>query len=175
MTESRTHKRQAFLETYLKSWNATQAAKEAGYAHPRQAGSRMLSNVDIQAAIQARLDELKMSADEVLLRLADQARSSLADFVHLAEDGQIKISLAKADKLHLIRKISLTAEGGLQIELYDSQSALKLIGQHHRLFGTRNENLNFDFSKLTDEQLQQIKAGADPWDVILSTAGGGGA
>lgn len=39
----------------------------------------------------------------------------------------------------------------------------------------KTENLNIDFSKLTDDQLQRIAAGEDPLNVILSTAGGGGA
>ncbi|MCB0207720.1 MAG: hypothetical protein KDJ52_00230 [Anaerolineae bacterium] len=37
----------------------------------------------------------------------------------------------------------------------------------------RRENLNFDFSKLTDDQLDRIAAGEDPLDVILATSGGG--
>lgn len=128
-------RQQIFLEEYLRCWNASEAARRAGYkGRPNTIGPRLLANVGIQKAIQARLDELKMSADEVLVRLADQARSSMADFVEVDDAGQIKVSLAQAGKLHLVKKISLTAEGGLQIELYDAQGALKLIGQHHKLF-----------------------------------------
>lgn len=142
-TKPKTNKRQAFREAYLKYWNATKAAQEAGYAHPRQAGSRLLSNVDIQAAIKARIAEKAMGADEVLLRLAEQARASMEDFIIVDEvTGQIKVNLQKArnrGKLHLVKKISLTAEEGLRIELYDAQDALKLIGQHHKLFTQRHE------------------------------------
>lgn len=136
-------KQQVFIESYLKRWNATKAAQEAGYAHSRQQGSRLLSNVDVQAAIQARIAEKAMGADEVLLRLAEQARASLEDFILIDEiTGEIKANLQIAqgrDKLHLLKKISLTAEGGLQIELYDAQDALKLIGQHHKLFTQKHE------------------------------------
>ena len=133
------YKQRVFVEQYLKCWNATEAARLAGYKHSNVQGPRLLVNVGIQAAIEARLADLTMSANEVLVRLADQARSSMADFVYVTKDGQIKISLANAAKLHLIRKISLTAEGGLQIELYDAQDALKLIGQHHKLFTQKHE------------------------------------
>ena len=143
-------KQQIFLEEYLKCWNASEAARRAGYrGRANTIGPRLLANVGIQKAIQARLDELKMSADEVLVRLADQARSSMADFVEVADDGRIKISLTQADKLHIIKKISLTAEG-LQIELYDAQDALKLIGQHHKLFTQKHEVTTPDLQNLPD-------------------------
>lgn len=144
-------KQQIFLEEYLKCWNASEAARRAGYkGRANTVGPRLLANVGIQKAIQARLDELKMSADEVLVRLTDQARSSMADFVKVNEDGQIKVSLANPDKLHLIKKISLTVEGGLQIELYDAQDALKLIGQHHKLFTQKHEVRTPDLQGLPD-------------------------
>ena len=68
------HKRQKFVEEYLKCWNATKAAQEAGYKFPRRQGSRLLTDVDINNLIKERLDELHMTADEVLKRLADIAR-----------------------------------------------------------------------------------------------------
>ncbi len=43
----------------------------------------MLANASILEAIQARLTELKMSADEVLTRLTAQARGSLEDFLRI--------------------------------------------------------------------------------------------
>lgn len=135
-------KRRVFVEAYLKSWNATQAAKAAGYAFPRRQGSRLLSNVDVQAAVQARISEMAMEADEVLLRLADHARASLADFVRYDEQAdKLVIDLAKAggrDKLHLIKKISVDKDGGVSLELYSAQNALKLLGQHYALFSQRH-------------------------------------
>ena len=47
----------------------------------RRDASRLLTNADIQAEIQARLAEKKMSADEVLIRLANMARADIADFI----------------------------------------------------------------------------------------------
>lgn len=80
-----TTKQRAFVEHYLTCWNASEAARRAGYAGSRanQAGQEYLSKPDIQAAIQARLAELKMGADEVLTRLSDHARGTMEDFLQI--------------------------------------------------------------------------------------------
>lgn len=70
---SLTNKRRVFVEQYLQCWNASEAARRAGYAH-RSEGPRLLSNADIQVYINLRLADMQMSADEVLNRLADHAR-----------------------------------------------------------------------------------------------------
>jgi len=68
-----TNKRIAFVEHYLACWNASEAARRAGYAH-RTEGSRLLSNADVQAYVKLRLADMQMTADEVLNRLANHAR-----------------------------------------------------------------------------------------------------
>jgi hypothetical protein len=79
-------RQRVFVEEYLQCWNASEAARRAGYkGRPNTIGQRLLSNVDIQAAVQARIKEKALSADECLLRVADQARSSLAVFFSLVE------------------------------------------------------------------------------------------
>lgn len=133
-----TNRQRLFVEHYLTCWNATKAAELAGYKHPRQAGSRLLSNVVIQAAIKARLAEKAMAADEVLARLADVARGSLAEFVHVDEEGKVKLDLSDESRLHLLKKVKLDGDG-LQIELYSKLEALRLIGQHHKLFTQMHE------------------------------------
>ncbi len=67
-----TAKQQAFIQEYLIDFNATAAAKRAGYS-PRTAdrsGPRLLGNVGIQAAlteaIQARAKRAELDADFVL-------------------------------------------------------------------------------------------------------------
>jgi phage terminase small subunit len=77
-----TTKQQAFVEFYLMCWNASEAARRAEYTgQANVVGPRLLANVSIQAAIQERLAELKMSADEVLTRLTDHARATADDFL----------------------------------------------------------------------------------------------
>lgn len=76
-------KQQAFVEHYLTCWNAAEAARRAGYSAQtaRSIGAENLTKPDIQAAIQERLTELEMGADEVLVGLTEHARGSAADFL----------------------------------------------------------------------------------------------
>ena len=72
-----THKQQLFVDAYLRCWNATRAAIEAGYSEKtaRQQGSRLLTNVDVQDAIQKKMAESAMNTNEVLYHLAQIART----------------------------------------------------------------------------------------------------
>jgi phage terminase small subunit len=155
----------AFVEFYLTHWNATKAAILAGYSErsARSIGSENLTKPDIQAAIQERLTELKMGADEVLTRLSDHARGSIAVFIDISEpDAKIeapetmdeahavysgwRLNLAKAkkaDKLHLIKKLK-SGQWGPEIELHDPQAALIQIGKHHKLFVDKVEHTGAD-------------------------------
>jgi phage terminase small subunit len=137
------NKQLAFVEEYLCCWNATEAARRAGYsehtAHVQ--GSRLLSNAKVQEYIKSRLAEKAMSADEVLTRLAEQARASIGDFIEIDEKGRWKVDLGKAktdDKLHLIKSLSPT-QYGVKVELYDAQAALVHLGRAHGLF---TDNVN---------------------------------
>lgn len=139
-----TNKQRLFVEEYLACWNATEAAKRAGYS-PRTAyskGSYVLHQPAVAERIKERIAEKAMSADEVLLRLADHARGSMEDFVEVGGgvDG-FSLDLEKArdaGKLHLVKKLSST-ENGPSIELYDAQSALVQLGKAHGLFVERTE------------------------------------
>jgi phage terminase small subunit len=57
-------RQRAFVGFYLGDarWNATKAAEMAGYRHPRMHGSRLLTNDDIRAEIQAWRDEARAGA-----------------------------------------------------------------------------------------------------------------
>jgi phage terminase small subunit len=126
-----------FVEAYLQSFNATQAAKAAGYSEKTaySIGQRLLKNVEVGALLQERLDAMTMDTDEILIRLTDQARSSPEIFMNFA-GGTWNIDINKAHeagKLHLIKSIKKTAYGYV-IEMYDSQKALELLGRAKKLF-----------------------------------------
>ncbi len=132
-----TDKQKMFVEEYLISRNATQAAIKAGYSKKtaRQLGSDTLSKAYIQEYIQARLKEKQLTADDVLTMLAEQAHGSMADFITPAGRG-FRIDLTKArdaGKLHLLKSLS-KGKQGTRIELYDAQAALVHIGKHLKLF-----------------------------------------
>lgn len=141
MTNGLTDKQRVFIEHYLTCWNATEAARQAGYAHPNTQGPRLLVDVGIAEVIKARITEKAMTADEVLLRLAEQARGDMSDFVEdLGSAVRLDLKKAiKAGKFHLVKKYSNTRQG-VSVELYDAQAALVHIGKHHGLFVDRVEH-----------------------------------
>jgi hypothetical protein len=134
------NKRIVFVNEYLKCWNASEAARRAGYKKPGSQGHRLLNFVEIKEAIAKRLEEITLSSDEVLTRLAEQARADHTEF--LDTSGNIHISrLVTAGKAHLVKSIKQT-QWGRQIEFYDAQAALVHLGKHHGLFIEKGINVN---------------------------------
>ena len=124
-------KRQVFVEEYLRCWNQTEAARRAGYKNPHVMGCRLMKVKSVADTIAARIEEKAMSADEVLLRLAEQARGDISEFMTIT--GAIDWD-AVGKKGYLVKSILHRKGQNSKIELYDSQSALALLGKHHRLF-----------------------------------------
>lgn len=138
-------KRRAFVEEYLKDFNATQAAIRAGYSErsASQIGHENLNIPEIADKIQRRIDEKAMTADEVLLRLAEQARGEHAAYIR--PNGAVDLPrLIKDDKSHLIKGTKWDSSGNLIVEFHDAQSALVQIGKYHKLFTERHEHGGFD-------------------------------
>ncbi len=163
-----TIKQRAFIEAYLACWNATEAARRAGYKHPDVQGPRLLGNVRVRAAIEERLTGMAMSANEVLARLAEHARGSMVHFITLREDGGWTVDLQKAAAagvLHLVKSVEQKKDG-VKLELYSAQEALALLGKHHRLFVERLEHsgpdggpiVGLDLTGLSDEELFRLLA-----------------
>lgn len=161
-----TNRQQAFVEHYLRIWNATEAARQAGYSAKtaQEQGSRLLSNVIIQGQISERLAQLKMGADEVLTRLSSHARGTMDDFIKMLPVPSTSdtnawvavLDLAKAKSLgalHLVKKFRADVDG-VTIELYDAQAALVQLGRHHKLFTDRVE--------IEDWRSEAVRAGVDP-------------
>lgn len=137
-----TLKQRKFVEAYLgrANGNATEAARLAGYACPGSVGHENLSKPEIQHVIQRRLKENVMSADEVLARLADDARCSMAYFISI-KGGQVSLDLEKAErmgKMHLITELAPTRYGW-KIKLRDGQAALIQLGRYYGLFKDRQQ------------------------------------
>lgn len=147
-------KQQAFIDYYLgdAKFNASEAARLAGYAHPGSQGNRLLQNVEISDAISLRVSERAMSADEALLRLSDHARSDMSDFLEFKSGVTTPYlnfqQAAERGRLHLIKKFKFTSEGYPEIELYDAQAALIQIGRVHGLFTDKSEVTGADGGEL---------------------------
>ena len=179
MSERRLSKKQKlFVEYYLQTWNATQAAIKAGYSKKSAAvtGHNNITKTNIAEEIKRRVDEICMSSDEALTLLSDQARGTLEDCmdVEMVESRLKKgvmipsysINLVKAKekgKLHLIKSIAPSAYG-IKVELHSSQRALELIGKAHGLFidNIKHEVIKpviVEYVNIHDEQDEELDGG----------------
>jgi phage terminase small subunit len=147
-------KHSVFVDEYLKCFNATEAYSrvypKATRETARRNGSKLLTNTDISAAIQSRLTEVHMSADEALKLLADQARADIGDIMEATTFGY-NFDMRKAKEIGFTRKIkkvkqkTVTIMGKgedsedteihtIEIELYDAQAAIdKILRVHEKL------------------------------------------
>jgi phage terminase small subunit len=155
-----TGKQQLFVEEYLVDLNATQAAVRAGYSvrTARQVGCRLLTYVDIKAAIEAAIEERKkritVTGDMVIAELALIAFAGMKDFVEIDEGGAIRafpLDTLAEGKDRIIRKvrekrtIKSTADGDqvldsiYEFELVDKIKSLELLARHMGLLHDKTE------------------------------------
>lgn len=160
-----TAKQQRFLEHYLIHLNATEAARLARYAHPNKRGPELLKNAQIAAAIDERMKEIAMSANEVLVRLTRIARGDLSQYI--SQDG-LDLERLKAEGdgglLHKYKQTKRTTRKEdrdevielehLAVELYPADAALVHLGRYHRLF-TDNVNQSGEVTHAVKEPVME--------------------
>lgn len=136
-----TDQRRLFVEKYLQTFNASEAARQAGYSEKNvwAAASRLKDDPEIQAAIQKRLAEEAMTSDEVLHHLGELGRGQHADYFNVDKSGTIvsfDFKRAETDKkLNLIQKFKPVRGGqGYELHFHDRLKALELIGKTHKIF-----------------------------------------
>jgi len=175
-TKGPTDKERAFIENYLACFNATKAARDAGYSEKsaRTIGRDNLQKPYIRALIEARLKESAMSADEVLARLTAQARANIADFLVVDGDGFAHFDFTKAEAeeaMHTIKKIKskrsrrVVGRGdeaeewedeSVEVEMYDAQRALEILGKHHKIYDDVQIGVTFTIEERTQKLLDKI-------------------
>lgn len=152
-----TRKQRVFIDEYLLSFNATQAALRAGYSAKTaySIGFENLRKPEISAEIKRRLDARAVSAEEALDIISKQARADMGAFMDA--DGAIRLdpATAKAQGLtKLLKKVKqkTTLIRGredepdrevreLEIELYDAQAAAdKILRVHGKYQNPETDN-----------------------------------
>jgi phage terminase small subunit len=168
-------KQARFVEEYLVDLNATQAAIRAGYKHPDVQGPRLLGNVRVAAAIQARRAKLskkiEVTQERVLQELARIAFSDTRDlFVwdeesaayvpskNLTDDQAAAIAGVEAETIRTVNEDG-TVETKIKLKLrtYDKKGALDSLAKHLGMFVERHE--------LTAALLFKVYHGIDPEEV----------
>lgn len=151
---SLTAKQQAFVDEYLVSLNATQAAIKAGYSSngASAAASRLLANVKVNTAIeeakQKRAERTRVDADKVVKELA---KLGFSDMRELATWDEAGVRWRYSDELtdeaaacvkdviytHEVRydKNGRTETSSTKLQLHDKKAALKMLGDHTGVFG----------------------------------------
>ena len=147
-----------FSEEYIIDYNATAAAKRAGYSNKTaySQGQRLLKNAEIREAINNALKEFHERAfitkERVLLEVAKLAFTNLSDVVRWDEEGNLTISTPEdltPDQLASISEISKhtmsfpTKNGeevtrtSMKIKMHNKDAALEKLMKHLSLLNDK--------------------------------------
>ncbi|HUW14464.1 MAG TPA: terminase small subunit [Anaerolineae bacterium] len=132
-----TNKQRVFVEEYLRCWNGAEAARRAGYKRPCVSAHENLRKLYIQEVIEKRIREKAMSADEVLVHLADVARFDAG--LLFGKGGIINWEDAKKHGYTQFVKKLDWSPGALKVEIYDKMEALELLGKHQAMWVERHQ------------------------------------
>jgi hypothetical protein len=129
-----TDKQELFCRHYAVSRCATDAAKAAGYdtKNTKQVGYALLTDPRIIDRITELAAPTEMSAHEVVERLTAQARAPGADYIKADAKGELYFDIKglQADGLaHIVRRFTISSGGRIQVEFYDAQEALVILGK----------------------------------------------
>ena len=137
-----------FAAEYLRDFNATQAARRAGYptnsAHV--SGCNLLKKPNVAMVIERskaeRMQRLKMDGDEVLLRAAAIARGNLQSIVTWDRNGVVQPRVASDQLTELeaygiaeVAEIPGKNGNTFKIKMRDPQAALQILGRYANLPG----------------------------------------
>lgn len=163
-------KQKMFVKEYLIDLNATQAAIRAGYSPKtaKEQGARLLSNVNVQAAIQfamvKRERRTEIKADRVLQELAAVGFAQAVDVVRVVrretEDGRTyqDVEILETDKVAQDTRTAIAGikygKYGIEIKMHDKIRALEMLGRHLGLFNdaadTNKPDPNVQITALAD-------------------------
>lgn len=150
MAKPLTPQQSLFVREYLKDLNAKQAAIRAGYSKKtaKQQGSRLLTDVDVQAAIAAgtekKAERAEISAAYVLKTLQEVAERCMQKAPVMEFDHEAKEMRQAVD------------EDGKDIWEFNANGAnkaLELLGKHLALFTEKHAHTH-SFEDMPDEALQ---------------------
>lgn len=146
--------RQAFfMDNWMISRNATQAAIASGYAKgsAKVAGSRLLTNGAIRAELDRRIaalrDKMELDAEWVIKRLMRMADANMADYMKPGHDGSPVLRLDEVSRDQAYALDTVTVEEfkdgrsdkrevrRTKFGLVDRVRSLELLGKNLKLFG----------------------------------------
>jgi hypothetical protein len=156
-----TRRQRLFVEFYLQTWNATEAARLAGYREPNKQGPRLLVNVGIREQAEKRIARLNQHADADIRQFfkvqerwtehplpSDEILGEEEREMPVGFDGEIMTkvfylvrrivldmhAIMDPTKSRLIKEYTDSPKDGIRVRIHDSQAALVLLGKHRQLF-----------------------------------------
>lgn len=163
-----TPEQELFCLEYLKDFNATRAAKAAGYSEKTAAviGYENLNKPYIQARIRDRMNEVFGDSKDDIKRIIDELKmiafsdisdlfnwgkreivDAEGDFIEEVEDLTFKRKEELGDKTRLITEIEQvkTRFGNrVKIKQADKLRAIELLGKYYKMFTDKIEHTNPD-------------------------------
>ena len=166
-------KQRAFVAAYLENGgNALRAAIKAGYRHSSYAsagvqGHQVIKSIKVKAAIEEAMERAGMGQEEVVRRLAEQARANPAQFF----DKRWRIKRAAVDKNgHLIRRLKAPSRGRpAEVELHDGQAALVKIGLHLGMFSEKIQHVGDQGGPIRHQFTVHVVGGPETTSQVRST------
>jgi hypothetical protein len=150
-----TLKQEKYIEAYLRTGNATQAAREAGYEGDTQGlaniGYQNYRKLYIRQRIEDRIAEARIDTDEILGVLRSQLHGSIEDCFEFSDYGQptLNLNLARArGVLHLIKELSFDQWGRPKVKMYDAKSAADTLARISGLDKSGQASLTITFEQL---------------------------
>ena len=106
-----TEMQKRFVDHYIQTANATEAAKRAGYS-PRSAyssGQRLLKQDEIRRKINERIDSLEneriIQTEEILMHLSDVIRGQVTETIVTPGGKKFEVPVREADRLRAAETI----------------------------------------------------------------------
>jgi phage terminase small subunit len=145
-----TRRQRAFIDAYVLSLNATQAAITAGYSKDSATvlGHETLMKPYVRAEIDRILSLGHVSAEEAIAILDAHARSNIGELMNVEPNGEdFSFDLSDKERLRAVKSVTQrtnTSRGRdgsefitkeTRLELYDAQSAAEKILKLHNKFG----------------------------------------
>lgn len=157
---SLTLKQKLFIEHYLATRDRVESARSAGFkgdnASLRVTAFRLLTNANVRAEIDRRLQPFVMTANQVLSGLSFIAENDIADVFEA--DGSFDLAKAKERGMSkLIKSISRDKDTGevTKVEVYSAHEAYRDMGKYHSLFPTQLKITSDDADKAINEALEK--------------------
>ncbi len=136
-------KQKLFVEAYLQTLNATEAARRAGYSEPNSNYANVLRNPLVWSVIEERMAERRAQNPHLEQRILEElCRIAFSDPRDLMRWGPDGVELRPSDELDAaqaaaVDEVSKGRGGVIRLKKHDKVKALELLGRHLGLFADR--------------------------------------